>query len=221
MGTDRQATPSTDQLTVDPPCTAPRRGRPRSEAAELAIQHAVERLMAEGGTLGDLTIEGVAQAAGVGKATIYRRWPNKDAMLADMIDRLDEPAEPLPGTSVRDDLVAVLDYMRRRGLAKRSRWVLKMALEQMHTTPALKEAYFTRVIGRRRQQLLDLVRRGIANGELRADIDPALLAEMLSGAMLSRAVLYDDRPLDDPELAATIVDSLLEGLGGPVPSATR
>jgi AcrR family transcriptional regulator len=212
METDRQ----TSQLTPEPPvCVAPRRGRPRSEAAELAICQAVERLMADGGTLADLTIEGIAQEAGVGKATIYRRWPNKDALLADVVDRLDEPMPRLPGTSVRDDLVVVMDHMRRRGLAKRSRWVLRMALEQMHASPGFKQAYYERVIERRRQALRMLVERGMANGEFRSDLEPGLLAELFVGSMLMRTVIYDDSRLDDPELPARIVDALLEGLRGP------
>ncbi|WP_063774860.1 TetR/AcrR family transcriptional regulator [Kitasatospora azatica] len=216
MDTDRQF--SSIVAAGAPQCAAPRRGRPRSEAAELAICQAVERLMTEGGSLADLTIEGIAQAAGVGKATIYRRWPNKEALLVDVIARLEEPVPELPGTSVRDDVVEIIEYMRRRGLAKRSRWVLRVALQQMHQLPGLKEVYYERVINERRRMLREVVERGMANGEFRADLDSALLAEMLVGPMLLRAVIYDDSPLDDPELPALIVDTLLEGLRGPAAS---
>ncbi|MDH6139018.1 MULTISPECIES: TetR/AcrR family transcriptional regulator [Kitasatospora] len=218
METDRQI----PQPTPEPPrCGAPRRGRPRSEAAELAICQAVERLMADGGTLADLTIEGIAQEAGVGKATIYRRWPNKDALLVDVIARLEEPEPELPGTSVRDDLVVMIDYMRRRGLAKRSRWALRVALDQMNALPALKEVYYDRVIQRRRVAFRSLVERGMADGEIRSDLDSALIAEMLVGPMLMRAMVYPDSPLDDPGLPGLIVDTLMEGLGGPAHSSAN
>lgn len=213
MDTDRQATLTAP--AAPPPCVPPRRGRPRSEAAEQAIHAAVERLMTEGGSLADLTIEGIAQAAGVGKATIYRRWANKEALLVDVLVRLEEPEPALPGTSARDDLVVILDFMRRRGLAKRSRWVLRMVLDQMHSMPALKETYYAQVVLERREKIRRVVERGVAAGEFRADLDSELLGEMLIGPMLLRAVVWDDSPLDDPELAATIVDSLLEGLRGP------
>ncbi|MGF1430654.1 TetR/AcrR family transcriptional regulator [Kitasatospora sp. LaBMicrA B282] len=213
MDTDRQATLTAP--AAPPLCGSPRRGRPRSEAAEQAICAAVERLMTEGGTLAELTIEGIAQAAGVGKATIYRRWPNKEALLVDVLVRMEEPEQPLPGTGVRDDLVVILDYMRRRGLAKRSRWVLRVVLDQMGSMPALKEAYYDTVVMRRRRVIREVVARGVAAGELRDDLDIDLLAEMLTGPMLLRSVLWEDTPLDDPELPATIVDSLLEGLRGP------
>ncbi|MCX4749452.1 TetR/AcrR family transcriptional regulator [Kitasatospora sp. NBC_01287] len=218
MDTDRQAT-LTAPAQAAPLCAVPRRGRPRSEAAEQAICEAVERLMTEGGSLADLTIEGIAQAAGVGKATIYRRWPNKEALLVDVLVRLEEPEPLLPGTSARDDLVVILDFMRRRGLAKRSRWVLRVVLDQMHSMPALKEVYYEQVVLRRRRAIHQVVARGVAAGEFRADLEVELLAEMLIGPMLLRSVLWDDSPLDDPELPATIVDSLLDGLRGPAHSA--
>ncbi|MDH6115789.1 AcrR family transcriptional regulator [Kitasatospora sp. GAS204A] len=213
MDSDRQGTLTAP--AAGPHCVPPRRGRPRSEAAEQAICEAVERLMTDGKSLADLTIEGIAQAAGVGKATIYRRWPNKEALLVDVLVRLEEPEPVLPGTSARDDLVVILDFMRRRGLAKRSRWVLRVVLDQMNSMPALKEIYYDQVVMRRRRAIQAVVARGIADGELRADLDVALLGEMMIGPMLLRSVMWEDAPLDDPALAATIVDSLLEGLRGP------
>ncbi|MGW6917630.1 TetR/AcrR family transcriptional regulator [Kitasatospora sp. NPDC054939] len=196
-------------------CTGPRRGRPRSEAAEQAIFAAVERLMEEGSGLAELTIEGIATAAGVGKATIYRRWPNKEALLVDVVSRLEAPEPQLAGGSVRDDLVAVIEYMRRRGLAKRSRWVLKVALGQMHHWPELHAAYKERAIKPRRRMLHTIVERGIATGELRGDLPVELLGDLLLGPILARTVLWDESDLDDPELPATMVDALLSGLAGP------
>ena len=64
------------------------------------------QLLEEGVPLADLSIERIARTAGVGKATIYRRWEGKEELFVDVL-RAMEPADPeLPGTSVRDDLVA-------------------------------------------------------------------------------------------------------------------
>ncbi|MGW4894486.1 TetR/AcrR family transcriptional regulator [Kitasatospora sp. NPDC004240] len=200
----------------DTACDAtPRRGRPRSEAAEQAIFAAVERLMEDGAGLAELTIEGIATAAGVGKATIYRRWPNKEALLVDVVSRLEAPEPQLTGGSVRDDLIAMIEYMRQRGLAKRSRWVLKVALGQMHQWPELHAAYKERAIRPRRRLLQGVVERGIATGELRGDLDAELLGDLLLGPILTRSVLWDESDLDDPELPATMVDALLTGLAAP------
>ncbi|MFJ6213750.1 TetR/AcrR family transcriptional regulator [Streptomyces sp. NPDC092296] len=193
----------------------PRRGRPRSEAVDQAIMDAVERLMAGGSSLAELSMEGVAQAAGVGKATVYRRWPNKEALLIDVVRRLEEPEPELAGESARDDLVALLDFLRRRGLAKRSRWILKAALSQMGSLPALQSLYQERVVRRRQELAREVVRRGVASGEFRSDVDLDLLVEILVAPMLVRSVLWQDAPLDDPRLSELMVDTAMQGVAAP------
>ncbi|MGW2249897.1 TetR/AcrR family transcriptional regulator [Kitasatospora sp. NPDC001660] len=204
----------TDTPTAEaaPPCAAVRRGRPRSEAAEQAIFTAVEDLMAGGASLSELTIEGIATAAGVGKATIYRRWPNKEALLVDVVGRLELSMPESTGASARDDLVSMIDYIRRRGLAKRSRWVLKAALGQMHSLPELQTAYHERVVRPRREAGVVLIRRAVDEGVLRADLDVDFLADLLMGPILYRSVLSENSDLEDPELARRMIDALLEGL---------
>ncbi|WP_051838350.1 TetR/AcrR family transcriptional regulator [Streptomyces sp. NRRL WC-3742] len=194
---------------------AGRRGRPRSEAAEQAIFTAVEGMMAAGTMMSDLTIEGIAAAAGVGKATIYRRWPNKEALLVDVVSRLEAPAPEPSGLGVREDLVEMVDYMRRRGLAKRTRWVLKAALGQMQSQPELYAAYRERVIKPRREAALTLIRQAVQEGVLRSDLDVELLGDLILGPILYRAILWDDSDLEAPDLARTMVDSLLDGLAPP------
>ncbi|WP_377271851.1 TetR/AcrR family transcriptional regulator [Peterkaempfera sp. SMS 1(5)a] len=172
----------------------------------------MERLMAGGISLLELSMEGIAQEAGVAKATVYRRWPNKEALLIDVVRRLEEP-EPQPlGESFRGDMVTLLEFMRRRGLAKRSRWVLRSALSQMGSLPELRSLYHERVVNRRRDLIRQVVRRGVERGELRSDIDLDLLAEMLMAPMLVRTVLWEDAPLDDPGLSELIVDTVLQGV---------
>ncbi|MFJ6772656.1 TetR/AcrR family transcriptional regulator [Kitasatospora sp. NPDC091257] len=204
----------TDTPTADTGqhCAEVRRGRPRSEAAEQAIFTAVEDLMAGGTALSELTIEGIAAAGGVGKATIYRRWSNKEALLVDVVSRLEEPLPEPTGAGARADLIALVDHVRRRGLAKRTRWVLKAALGQMQTLPELYSAYRERVIKPRREVGLRLIRQAVAEGVIRDDLDLELLNDLLMGPILYRSILWDDSDLEDPDLARKLVDSVLEGL---------
>src|SRR5262249_34339814 len=80
-------------------------GRPRSPRADEAIIEAVLDLMAEGTSVEALSIEAVAARAGVGKATIYRRWPNKEALVVDALGALKGPLPELAGESIREDLL--------------------------------------------------------------------------------------------------------------------
>jgi AcrR family transcriptional regulator len=84
-------------------------GRPRSEQADQAIVAATLELLAEGTTVGELSIETVAQRAGVGKATIYRRWHNKEALLIDSLKALHAPLPECASCgTARDDLIELM-----------------------------------------------------------------------------------------------------------------
>ncbi|MEU5592367.1 TetR/AcrR family transcriptional regulator [Streptomyces sp. NPDC020298] len=192
------------------PC-APTRGRPRSEAVEQAILEGVMKLLEEGVSLAELSIERIARTAGVGKATIYRRWSGKEELFVDVM-RAAEPDDPeLPGTSMRDDLVVLLEALRRRGLISRSSVILHNVHAQMKSSPKIWAAYHASVITPRRTLGLEVLRRGQRNGELRTDVDLELINDMFVGPMLTRSVLRPDADLPEG-LAEQIVDTVLEGL---------
>jgi AcrR family transcriptional regulator len=189
----------------------PGRGRPRSEAVERAIVEGVMKLLEEGVPLADISIERLARTAGVGKATIYRRWSGREELFVDVL-RGAEPADPeLPGVSMRDDLVVLLESLRRRGLVSRSSAILHNVYAQMKSSPKLWAAYDATVIAPRRQLGYEVLRRGQENGELRDDVDIELLNDMFVGPMLVRSVMRPDTELPEG-LAEQIVDTLLEGL---------
>ncbi|AYN41648.1 TetR/AcrR family transcriptional regulator [Streptomyces dangxiongensis] len=189
----------------------PARGRPRSEAVESAILEGVMKLLEEGVPLAELSIERVARTAGVGKATIYRRWSGKEELFVDVVRAAEPPDPELPGTSLRDDLVVLLESLRRRGLASRSSAILHNVYAQMKSSPRIWAAYHASVIEPRRVIGLDVLRRGRENGELRADVDLELANDMFVGPMLVRAVMRPDADLPEG-LAAQIVDTVLAGL---------
>src|SRR3954465_15070277 len=95
-------TQTSDRLT-----TARPPGRPRSERAAKAIIDATLDLLAEEGGVAGVSIEAVAARAGVGKTTIYRRWPNKEALIIDALADLKEPFPKPLGDSAREDLMAI------------------------------------------------------------------------------------------------------------------
>ncbi|MFF3331223.1 TetR/AcrR family transcriptional regulator [Streptomyces sp. NPDC002888] len=187
------------------------RGRPRSEAVERSIVEGVMKLLEEGVPLAELSIERIARTAGVGKATIYRRWSGKEELFVDVVRSAEPPDPELPGTSLRDDLVAILEQLRQRGLMTRSSALLHSVYAQMKSSPKIWAAYHSTVVERRRRMQIDVLRRGQRNGELRADVDIELLNDLLVGPMLLRTVMRPEAALPEG-LPEQIVDALLEGL---------
>ncbi|MCL7423565.1 TetR/AcrR family transcriptional regulator [Streptomyces sp. YS415] len=189
----------------------PVRGRPRSEAVERAIIEGVMRLLEEGVPLAELSIERIARTAGVGKATIYRRWRGKEELFVDVVRAAEPPDPELPGTSLRDDLVVLLESLRRRGLVSRSSAILHNVHAQMKSSPKIWAAYHTLVVAPRRRLCIEVLRRGQRDGELREDVDVELLNDLFVGPMLLRSVMRPDADLP-AALPEQIVDTLLEGL---------
>ncbi|MEU2899530.1 TetR/AcrR family transcriptional regulator [Streptomyces sp. NPDC001273] len=189
----------------------PARGRPRSEAVERAIIEGVMKLLEDGVPLAELSIERIARTAGVGKATIYRRWRGKEELFVDVMRAAEPPDPELPGTSMRDDLVVLLESLRLRGLAGRTSAILHHVRAQMKSSPNLWAAYHDTVLVPRRTLGLDVLRRGRENGELRADVDIELLNDIVVGPVLVRTVMRPDADLPD-DLAERVVDTLLQGL---------
>ncbi|MBK3579086.1 TetR/AcrR family transcriptional regulator [Streptomyces sp. MBT65] len=207
-GTDNGTATGTDNGTRP---GAPARGRPRSEAVERAITEGVMKLLEEGVPLAELSIERIARTAGVGKATIYRRWPGKEELFVDVV-REAEPQDPeLPGISLRDDLVAMMEQLRQRGLLTRSSALLHNVFAQMKSSPKVWAAYHTTVVEPRRRKQVDILRRGQENGELRTDLDPELMNDMLVGPMLLRTVMRADADLPEG-LSELLVDTVLVAL---------
>ena len=201
--------PAPDQADgLDP---EPRRGRPRSAAAERAILDAVVELLEAGEPLAGLSIERIARTAGVGKATIYRRWSGKEELFVDVLRDI-EPAEPaVSGTAGLDDLRLLLESMRTRGLAQRSSVILHNVFAQMKSHPKLWAEYQGTVIAPRRVAMLAAVRRAVDAGELRDDLDVELMDDLFLGPMLVRTVHRPEAPLPE-DLADRIIRTLLQGL---------
>jgi AcrR family transcriptional regulator len=187
---------------------ARRPGRPRSERAEQAILDAALEAIAEHGVDG-VHCEDVAARAGVGKATLYRRWPGKEDLLIAAFGSLKSPLPTPKGESVREDLVAMLDVMAAD--ADDPRYARQFTL--LHGAdkhyPRLVARYKEEVVEPRRELIRSVLRRGIATGELRQDIDVEIAMLTLTGAVLSREK-HDSRPAE-PGFAARVVDELLRG----------
>jgi len=186
-----------------------RPGRPRSERADRAIIDAALSVFAESGIEG-LCIETVAARAGVGKATIYRRWPGKEDLLLDAIGALQAPLPEPAGRSVREDLVMVLSAMRDAVADPRRVREFALLLGEGAKYPRLMARYVETMLEPRREVIRSVLRRGIATGELRAGADIEAALFMLTGAVIARGK-YDPGSMP-PGYVERVVDELLLGL---------
>jgi AcrR family transcriptional regulator len=194
-----------------PVSDAPRSpGRPRSVRADEAIVDATLDLLAEGMSVDVLSIEAIAARAGVGKATIYRRWPGKDALLHDALATLKAPPPALRGRSVREDLVALLAQV---GPKPDPRFAAIMPCILPHVTRS-DEHYraYQDIIEPRRNAVRQVLRRGIEAGELRPDLDVELALALLIGPVLIQRVLRWHPDLDPDTMPEHVVDTVLAGI---------
>jgi AcrR family transcriptional regulator len=197
-------TTATDAAPADRDRKGP--GRPRSARVDEAIIEAVVDLLAEGTTAEALSIEAVAGRAGVGKATIYRRWPNKEALLVDAVGSLKGPPPEIVGESVREDLTTLLHPVGKSAMVRASR-VLPCLIAELQRSPILYQGY-QRIIEPRREIMRGVLRRGIATGELRADLDLEVVMAMLVGPMLAQTVFNWNPKLDRDSLPERLVDTI-------------
>jgi AcrR family transcriptional regulator len=192
-------------------------GRPRSTEADRAIIDAVlEEVIEEG--IDGMSIEQVAARAGVAKATVYRRWPNKEALLLDAVTGVEVELPTLLGTSVRDDLVVLVESMRRRvadavqpGESTASRLYPCMIAEGARH-PEIAAKYKQHVVEQRREALRTVIRRGVVNGELRSDLDVETMLLLVIAPMLVQLYMWSAGVELPAESSATYVDSVLDGL---------
>jgi AcrR family transcriptional regulator len=190
--------------------TAPRSpGRPRSSHADAAIIDAVLGLLAEGTTVEALTMEAVAARAGVGKATIYRRFADKDELVLAAVEVI-KPRPPEPaGESVRDDLIAISRHVTkiREGIAGR---IMPCMVPELQRPGKLRDLYL-KLVDERREVTRAVLRRGIASGELRPDIDVDLAAVLLAAPNTMSSLGMSPR-MDHTDLADRTIDMVLRGI---------
>ncbi|MER7890282.1 TetR/AcrR family transcriptional regulator [Micromonospora sp. NPDC094482] len=185
-------------------------GRPRSVRADEAIIEATLDLLAEGSTIEALSIEAIAARAGVGKATIYRRWAGKDALLLDALRRLKGILPQPAGHSVRDDLVLLVGAIGKN-VDPRASKIMPCLVPEVNRSPDHFRLY-QNIIAPRRQLMREVLRRGIAEGVLRPDLDLEVTMALLTGPMLIQRVLQWNPDLDEQTLPGQVVDTVLAGI---------
>jgi AcrR family transcriptional regulator len=166
------------------------RGRPRDPGREAAILDAARALLAERG-FEALSIEGVAARAGVGKQTIYRRWPGKaDLLFAAFKADAEVRVVLAEGGSLRADLEIFLT--RTLAALRGSAPGLRALMAQAQLDPAFRRAFDDAFVAHRRHALAGLILRHLGNGEA-ARAETAVVVDMIYGAIWYRLLLGHGR----------------------------
>ena len=188
------------------PVTPPPTRRRRGKVLEQAIRSAVVDLVIEQGAAG-VTMDAVAARAATSKPVLYRRWPDRAALLRETLVPLAMDAIPHTDTgSYRGDMLAIL-----RGWAEffaSPRGAVAVAIVgAMPQDPELAAAFQDGVIAWRKEAMSETLGRAIERGEVRPDV-PVEIARELGQAMLWHRFLVTGDPITD-ELVTHIVDEIL------------
>src|SRR5262245_19571830 len=195
---------------VAPMASAPTRGRPRSAEADRAILKATLELLVEGG-FGGLSMDAVAARAGVGKATIYRRWKSKYELVQAAVRELSAGGELSDTGSLRGDMLALASLTTEAANLPAATLVPRLVAEATGE-PELHDIFLRTLVKPRRQAIATLLQRARERREIRADVEIDLAMALLVGPIVYRflaAALGLEMPTDYLE---RVFDVALRGL---------
>jgi AcrR family transcriptional regulator len=188
------------------------RGRPRSEKAHKAVLDAAAGLLLERG-LSAVSMDAVAERAGVSKATIYRWWPTKETLALDALYTewaAVAPAPPDTG-SLRGDLLALLRPWARLVRSRPYARVIAALVTEARTDPVFDAEYQQRVVKPRRDQAREVFQRAIDRGDISSDTNIEVALDLIYGPLYHR-LLHGHAPLDD-RFVGDVLDMAMNGIG--------
>jgi AcrR family transcriptional regulator len=187
----------------------PARGRPRDARCDAAILGATLDLVRERGVAGT-TVEAVAARAGVGKATIYRRWPSRDELLRDALSSVGAGVEVAETGDVRADLKRYFKELARHLDEQFGGGLLPALVAAAAVDPAVRELVRS-LAATRRAGPVAMVRRAVGRGRLRPGTDPEVVVDLIAGALFYRLLVTGGSLA--PRSVAGLVDVVLDGVG--------
>jgi AcrR family transcriptional regulator len=194
-----------DAAVATAPVEGRRPGRPRDVRADRAILEATLDLVGEIGLAG-LTVDAVAARAGVSKATIYRRWASKEALVLNAWQEC-VARTPVPDTgSLRGDLEVLLGSLRDGIGSGTMRRVFPQMVAAAGTNEELSEEY-QRFVAARRRPMREVLRRARERGEIAQDVELDIVHDLLVGPFVYRVLISGGRV--DRRTIETVVDMVL------------
>jgi AcrR family transcriptional regulator len=208
MTTSAAATDPVPDLTDEQPVRRGR-GRPRDPETDARITSAAAELLLQRG-FDRTTVDDVAARAGVGKATVYRRWPSKEDLAVAAMQSLYSTEMPEPDTgAIRTDLAesyrSVLTFVNTPGGAAFLRTSIAESVRDDRIAALHRSS-----TEQREQQTRVTFERAVARGEVRPDIDVDAAVQWLGGLLAIRAITH--RPMPTVEDVDKLVEFTLRGV---------
>ena len=183
-------------------------GRPRSEKTKNSILAAAYELLLDKG-FGAITIEKIAERAGVSKATIYKWWPNKAAVVMDAFFDAAVVRLPIPdtGSTINDMIIQVNNLAKF--LTSREGRVINEIIAEGQYDQKLAETYRTIYFKPRRLDSRYILERGISRGELKENLDIELIIDLIFGPVFYRLLITGD--VVDEDFIKNLIKYIFEG----------
>lgn len=185
---------------------------PRSQRAHDKVLQAALRLFSERG-IDATSMDSIAELSGVSKATIYKHWPDKDALCLEVLGSLQQP---LPETSAGDIRSCIVTLLKRQPAEHGSKVmarVLPHFVAYAARNPGFSSALRARVMEPSHSQLTTLLQRAVAEGELSAALDIHLAVALLLGPMFYRRAMGLIRIPQPADMAERVVDAFWRAFG--------
>jgi AcrR family transcriptional regulator len=184
-------------------------GRPRSEKAHRRILAAAVALVRDVGY--DLvTMDGIAARAGVGKATVYRRWAGKETLVAEAIGQIVRTIQVPDTGNTEDELLHVMRATLRMYNDPATGPLLSGLVAAMARNDAIAEAVRGGMVATWQDAVRQVLARGVARGDLRRGLDTELAIDLLSGPLFHRFLMSGGAV--DERLVRGVVAVVLCGL---------
>ncbi len=188
--------------------------RTPSKEAHAKVLKAVLELVGERGVEGT-SMDAIAAAAGVSKATVYKHWENKKALLVDAIRVQVEKSPTFGSGNVRKDLTDFLTYLAQKTKSQEPAgiWpkIISYAASNSDFGKALQEILFAP----RRERLMEMLTVGAAAGELVPNIDPDLALDLLVGPVMHHRFVNNNKV--PPELPEQVVAAFFRAFAPTIP----
>lgn len=184
-------------------------GRPRSEKTKKAILSSAYDLLLENG-FAAVTIEKIAERAGVSKATIYKWWPNKAAVVIDAFFDATVVRLPIPDTgSTVDDMIIQVNNLAKF-LTSREGKAINEIIAEGQSDQKLAETYRKTYFKPRRCDSRFILERGISRGELKKDLDIELVIDLIFGPLFYRLLITGD--VADKAFVSKLINCVFKGI---------